>query len=163
MSSTNNTFQSVYPAVTVRVQSVNSAVPSVLFTAVHFFVFASADLIGRQTCSFPRFLAWSSKKILTLSLARTLFIPLLFLCNVHRPVPAIINSDIFYMLLLFAMSYTNGFISCLAALVVVSPERNPRLEGHREDIDIVGALSGTFIVVGLASGALSSFGVVAMV
>ena len=66
------------------------------------------------------------------------------------------------MLILFAMGYTNGHVSCTAMLALSSPERNPGMAGHDEDVDVAAALGYTFTMVGLVAGALSSFGVEAM-
>ena len=67
------------------------------------------------------------------------------------------------MLILFALGYTNGFVTCTAILTVSSPERNPRLQRDYEDVDVAAAMAGTFTMVGLASGALSKFSVKAMI
>ncbi|KAG8218815.1 nucleoside transporter-domain-containing protein [Butyriboletus roseoflavus] len=157
----------VYPATTVRVQPVNPGIHPSLFTAIHFLIFNIGDLVGRYSCTFPRLLVWSAKKILAMSLLRTLFIPLILLCNVHRPtittpVSPIISSDISFMIILLTMGYTNGYVSTLATLAVSSLEHNSRLKGRREDVDVAATLSGFSVTVGLASGALSSFGVQAM-
>lgn len=66
------------------------------------------------------------------------------------------------MIILLAMGYTNGYVSSLALLAVSSLEHNPRLNG-REDVDIAATLGGSFTIVGLALGALSSFSVQAIV
>ncbi|KAG8213954.1 equilibrative nucleoside transporter [Butyriboletus roseoflavus] len=158
----------VFPAITARVQPVNPRIHPLLFTAVHYLVFNIGDLVGRHSCTFPRLLVWSPKKILAMSLSRTLFVPLILLCNVYRPttttpVSPIINSDILFMIILLTMGYTNGFVSSIATLAVSSLEHNPRLEGRREDVDVAATLGGTFAIVGLASGALCSFGVQAMI
>ena len=103
-----------------------------------------------------------------MSLLRTLFIPLILSCNVPRPattlpVSPIISSDVLFMAIMLTMGYTNGFVSSLALLAVSSVEHNPRLNGRREDVDVAATLGGSFVIVGLASGALSSFGVQAMI
>lgn len=67
------------------------------------------------------------------------------------------------MLILLTMGVTNGFVSTLATLAASSLEHNPRLKGRREDVDIAATLGGFFAIVGLATGALSSFGVQAMI
>jgi len=155
----------VYPAITVRVRSVNPGIHPMLFIAVHFLAFNSGDLVGRYICSFPRMVVWSANKILAMSLLRTLFIPLILLCNVHQPATAspFINSDFLYMVVLLAMGYTNGYVSTIATLAAASLEHNPRLEGRREDVDIAATLGGSFIIVGLATGAISSFAVQTMI
>ena len=146
----------------------NPRIHPLLFTAIHFLVFYIGDLLGRYSCSFPRLLVWSGKKILAISLLRTLFIPLLLVCNVDRPatatlVPPIIHSDIVFMIIMLTMGYTYGYVVTMSVLFVSSLEHNPRLEGRREDVDVAATLGGSFEIVGLAVGALSSFGVQAMV
>ncbi|KAF8450333.1 nucleoside transporter-domain-containing protein [Boletus edulis BED1] len=158
----------VYPAITVRVRSVNLGIHPMLFTAIHFLVFNVGDLVGRYACSFPRLIVWSAKKILVMSLLRTLFVPLFLLCNVQQstttiPISPIISSDTLFMVILLAMGYTNGYVSSIALLAVSSLEHNPRLNGRREDVDVAATLGGSFVIVGLASGALSSFGVQSMI
>jgi len=138
----------------------------VLFSAVHFLVFNVGDLVGRRVCAFPRFIVWSAKRILAMSLIRTAFVPLLLLCNVHQPttipIHPIIDSDTLYMLILFVMGCTNGYVSCTAMLALSSHERNPGMAGHQEDVDVAATLGATFMMVGLVAGAISSFGVEAM-
>ncbi|KAG9317629.1 nucleoside transporter-domain-containing protein [Chiua virens] len=151
----------VYPAVTVRVQSVDHIHP-LLFTSLHFLAFNVGDLIGRWSCSFPCLVVWSGRKILVMSLLRTLFIPLILLCNFHPSstvplVSPLINSDIFYMIILLALGYTTGYVVSLSMLAVSSLAHNPRLEGRHEDVDVAATLGGSFMNVGLAAGALSSF------
>ncbi|KAF9247133.1 nucleoside transporter-domain-containing protein [Melanogaster broomeanus] len=154
----------VFPAITVTVRPTNSNVHPMLFTAVHFLTFNVGDLVGRYSCSFSRLIVWSANKILAMSLLRTLFIPLLLLCNVQRPAgtlpaPPIISSDILFMLILLAMGYTNGYVSSLGMLAASSLEHNPRLKGRREDVDVAATVGGSFIMAGLAVGAFLSFGV----
>ena len=148
----------------------NLGIHPLLFTAVHFLVFSIGDLVGRSSCSFPRVIVWSGKKILAMSLLRTLFIPLILLCNVDRPatnppIPPIIpfDIDIRFMIIILIMGYTTGYVATLALLAVSSLEHNPKLKGRREDVDVAATLGGSFIILGLALGALSSFGVQAMI
>ena len=144
----------------------NLGIHPLLFTAIHFLVFSIGDLVGRCSGSFPRLAVWSGKKILAMSLLRTLFIPLILLCNVERPattpVPSIIHSDILFMIIMLTIGYTNGYVVALAVFAASSLEHNPRLKGRREDVDVAATLAGSFIILGLALGSLSSFGVQAM-
>ena len=75
----------------------------------------------------------------------------------------IIHSDVLFMVIMLAMGYTTGHVSTLALLAVSSVEHNPALKGRREDVDVAAMLGGFFIMLGLAVGSLSSFGVQAMV
>lgn len=123
--------------------------------------------VGQYSCSFPRLVVWSGKKILAMSLLRTLFIPLLLLCNAERTattsVPLAIRSDILFMIIVLIMGYTTGYLSTAALLAVSSLEHNPRLKGRREDVDVAATLGGSCMILGLAFGALSSFGVQVMI
>jgi equilibrative nucleoside transporter 1/2/3 len=103
-----------------------------------------------------------------MSLLRTLFIPLILLCNIDRPattslLPSIIHSDFLFMIIMLTMGYTAGYVMSLGLLTVSSLEHNPRLKGRREDVDVAATLGGSFVILGLALGALLSFGVQAMI
>ncbi|KAN0081526.1 Nucleoside transporter domain containing protein [Tylopilus felleus] len=157
----------IYPVVTARVRPVNPHFHPMLFTAVHFLVMNTGGFIGQYSCSFPCLRVWSGKKILAMSLLRTVFIPLVLFCNVERrvtsPVPSIIHSDILFMLIMLIMGYSTGYVAALTVLAVSSLEHNPRLEGRREDVDVAAALYGSCMILGLALGSLSSFGVLALI
>ena len=159
--------QAIYPVVTARVRPVNPHFHPMLFTAVHFLVMNTGGFIGQYSCSFPCLRVWSGKKILVMSLLRTVFIPLVLFCNVERrvtsPVPSIIHSDILFMLIMLIMGYSTGYVAALTVLAVSSLEHNPRLEGRREDVDVAAALYGSCMILGLALGSLSSFGVLALI
>ncbi|KDQ20016.1 hypothetical protein BOTBODRAFT_384349 [Botryobasidium botryosum FD-172 SS1] len=85
------TSMAVWPAITISIASVNWGPSSSLFfspslfISFHFFLTTISKWIGTILASFPRFTVWSSRKILYISLARTIFIPLLLLCNIQRP------------------------------------------------------------------------------
>lgn len=134
-----------------------------LFTSVHFLVFGFGDFVGRFICSFPRLLVWSAKRLLVLSLSRTLFIVLFLLCNVQRPqsspIPAvpIINSDFMFMLILLMFGLSNGYVSSLCMMSAPSLEHNPRLRGKREDVDVAATVSQFCLVGGLVLGSIASF------
>jgi equilibrative nucleoside transporter 1/2/3 len=103
-----------------------------------------------------------------MSLLRTLFIPLILLCNTDRPATtspptSIIHSDMLFMIIVLTMGYTTGYVISQGLLSVSSLEHNPRLKGRREDVDVAATLGGSCMMLGLALGALSSFGVQAMI
>src|SRR6266404_2954185 len=100
--------QSVFPAITMSIVPTDPAIHPLLFSSFHFLVFNVGDWFGRYLCSIPRLLIWSARRLLFLALARTLFIPLFLACNLHHDssspsTPPLINSDVLYMLLLFAL------------------------------------------------------------
>ena len=149
----------------------NPGIHPLLFTTVHFLDLNIGDLLGRWSPSFLALLVWSGKKILAMSLLRTLFIPLILSssCNVDRPgttpILPIIHSDIVFMIIILTLGYTCGYVLSLALLALSSPslEHNPRLKGCREDVDVAATLGGSFLVLGLTLGSLSSFGIQAMI
>lgn len=135
-----------------------------LFSAIHFLVFNVGDFLGRHLCSFPRLLIWSARRLLSLSLARTLFIPIFLLCNIQRGntstiSSAIISSDILYMLILLAFGVSNGYVSSLFMMSASSIEHNPYLRSHPEDVDTAATLASFFLIGGLVIGSFGSFAV----
>jgi equilibrative nucleoside transporter 1/2/3 len=154
----------VYPPITTSIQPTNPTTHPLLFSAVHFLVFNFGDLLGRYICSFQIFLIWSSKRLLTLSLARTLFIPLFLMCNVQRGSSTvtynpIISSDFLFMGILFAFGWSNGYVSSLCMMAAPSLEHNPRLKGRVEDVDVAATVASFCLVGGLAVGSIASFAV----
>jgi len=159
---------SVFPTITISIAPTNPAIHPLLFTSFHFLVFNVGDWFGRYLCSFSRLLIWCARRILLLSLARTLFIPLFLACNLHRDssspsTPPLINSDVFYMLLLFAFGVTNGYVSSLCQIAAPSLEHNPRLKGRKEDVDLAAPITSFCVVGGLVIGSILSFIVRAIV
>jgi len=139
-----------------------------LFSAVHFLVFNIGDLSGRYLCSFPRLLVWSANRLLTMSISRTFFILLFLMCNIQRPSsdvhsPPIISSDILYMLILLAFGVSNGYVASMCMISVTSLEHNPRLNGRRDDVDVVATVATFCTVGGIAMGSFGSFAVRAAV
>ncbi|KAG2148127.1 nucleoside transporter-domain-containing protein [Suillus clintonianus] len=155
----------VYPAITVTIKPTNTNTHPLLFSAVHFLVFSSGDLLGRHMCSFPKLIIWSARRVLALSLLRTLFIPMFLLCNVEHslPVAPFISSDLLYMLLMCALGVSNGYVSTLCMLGAPSLEHNKRLRGRQEDIDVASTVAAFCLIVGLAVGGFASFGVRAVI
>lgn len=145
-------------------QSTNPGTHPLLFSAVHFLVFGSGDFLGRYLCSVPRLLVWSGRRLLTLSLARTCFVPLFLLCNVQRPstlsaaASPFINSDFIFMLIMLAFGVSNGYVSSLCMMAAPSLEHNPRLS-RRDDIDVAATVASFCLVGGLALGSIASFAV----
>lgn len=142
----------------------NPATHPLLFSAVHFLVFNVGDFFGRYVCSFPRFLIWSARRLLTLSLARTLFIPIFLMCNIQQSTSpsassAIISSDFLYMVILLLFGFSNGYVSSLCMIAAPSVEHNPRLKGRVEDVDVAATVASFCLVGGLAIGSFASFAV----
>ncbi|KAH9482484.1 Equilibrative nucleoside transporter 1 [Psilocybe cubensis] len=154
----------VYPPITTSVQPTNPSTHPLLFSAFHFLVFNVGDFLGRYICSFPIFLIWSARRLLALSLSRTLFIPLFLMCNIQRgPTAAvtspIINSDLMFMIILFLFGWSNGYLSSLCMMSAPSLEHNPRLKGRAEDVDVAATVASFCLVGGLSIGSIMSFAV----
>ncbi|KAK7471010.1 hypothetical protein VKT23_002424 [Stygiomarasmius scandens] len=153
----------VFPPITATIQPTNPDVHPLLFTSVHFLMFGVGDFIGRSLCSIPKLLIWSSRKLLTMSFARTIFIVLFLLCNVQRPssspIPSapIINSDMMFMLILLAFGISNGYVSTMGLMSASSLEHNPRLKGRVELVDVAATVSQFCLVGGLVLGSIASF------
>ncbi|KAG8702381.1 hypothetical protein FRC08_003529 [Ceratobasidium sp. 394] len=163
----------LFPAITTSIVSVNSPTHSsifnpLIFSALHFLNFNLADLVGRALTSFKSISPTSNKSLLVYSLARTAFIPLVLLCNVqhkphfnlidkiqpgHKPY---INSDILYMLILFAFGVTNGHASTLVLMAAPSKVLNPRLELYESKT--AARIAQFCLVGGLVVGSAASFG-----
>ncbi|KAG7096658.1 hypothetical protein E1B28_004073 [Marasmius oreades] len=151
----------VFPPITVSVKPTNPNIHPLLFTSVHFLVFGVGDFFSRYLCSFPRLLVWSARKLLALSLARTVFVVLFLMCNINRPStsPPLINSDFLFMLILFAFGVSNGYVCSMCLMAAPSLEHNPRLKGKQEDIDVAATIAQFCLVGGLAVGSMASFAV----
>ncbi|KAF5333692.1 hypothetical protein D9611_002270 [Ephemerocybe angulata] len=155
---------SVYPPITLSVQPTNPATHPLLFSAIHFLVFNLGDFLGRYACSFPFMMVWSGSRILAISFARVLFIPLFLLCNVQRPssadpTPPFINSDIAFFCILFTFGWSNGWVSSLCMMAAPSVEHNPKLKGRVADVDVAATVASFCLVAGLVLGSMASFAV----
>ncbi|KAJ7638488.1 nucleoside transporter-domain-containing protein [Roridomyces roridus] len=157
----------VFPAITTSITPTNPNTHPLLFSAIHFLVFNLGDFGGRSLCSIPRLAIWSDKRLLALSLARTLFIPIFLLCNLQRPstggAPPLINSDFVFMCILFAFGVSNGYVSSLCMMSAPSLEHNPRLQGRRQDVDVAATVASFCLVGGLVLGSFLSFWIRSMV
>jgi equilibrative nucleoside transporter 1/2/3 len=102
---------------------------------------------------------WSQHKVLIISLARVIFIPLFMMCNIAGSVNPIISSDWLFMLILLACGLSCGYVSTMCIMSAASLEHNPRLKGKKEDVDVAATVASFFLVGGLAVGALMSFAV----
>ncbi|KAF8708987.1 Nucleoside transporter, partial [Rhizoctonia solani] len=161
----------MFPAITTSILPINSSEESIvfnpfIFSALHFLNFNVADLIGRALASFKPISPTSNVRLLLYSLSRTIFIPLLLLCNVrHKPTfesvvdassKPIINSDIAYMFILFAFGVTNGHVSTLVLMAAPSKLMNPNLELYESKT--AARVAQFCLVGGLVAGSAASFG-----
>ncbi|KDQ15791.1 hypothetical protein BOTBODRAFT_130479 [Botryobasidium botryosum FD-172 SS1] len=165
-------ISAVFPPITSAILSVNPISGGVffsptLFNYFHFLVFNTADYMGRLICSHPRLITWSHKKLLRLSLARTVFIPLLLLCNFQRPgntsqhTPPFINSDFAYLLILAAFGVSHGYLMSLCMMAASSPKHNPRIRS--DQASPAATVAQFFTMGGFTLGSFASFGVAGVV
>jgi len=164
---------SVFPPITASIQSTQGTgrtargiFSPILFTALHFLLFNVGDYCGRTLCSFPRFVIWDRRKLLSLSVARTIFIPLFLACNIQTngspPTDApLINSDVIYLSILLMFGMSNGYVATTCMMAASSIVNNDRL--RREEADTAATVAQLFLISGLALGSLTSFGVRALV
>jgi equilibrative nucleoside transporter 1/2/3 len=119
------------------------------FIPLGFFFWNLGDLGGRASAlSLP--CRDRPTVLFAVSIARTLFLPLYALCNIHGR-GAIVNSDIFYLLFVqFPYGLTNGWLAsnCMMAAGEWVDE------GERE---ASGGFMGLCLIAGLTFGSLLSF------
>lgn len=147
----------VFPVFTAKIESVHSGTnrsrlfePSV-FIPIGFLAWNTGDLIGRMLVLNPRIsLMHRPRALFVFAAARSGFIVLYLLCNIHGR-GAVIQSDFFYIFivqLLFGVS--NGYLgsSCMiGASQWVSPEEQ----------EPAGGFMVVMLVGGLTFGSLMSF------
>jgi equilibrative nucleoside transporter 1/2/3 len=151
------TITMFFPVFTQQITSTRpaSTAPRILqpacFIPLAFLFWNTGDLAGRLLTLIPSLtlVRWP-KIVFVASLARALFIPLYFLCNVHGN-GAVVASDAFYLVavqLLFGL--TNGYLGSTCMM------------GAGEWVDVeereaAGGFMGLMLVGGLTVGSLLSF------
>jgi len=140
----------IFPVFSVSIKSV-SGVESAIFIPMAFLLWNIGDLFGRlSTLWKPISLTHYPFALFCLAMARLLFVPLYFLCNIKGK-GAIINSDFFYLVIVqFLFGLTNGYLGseCMmgAGEWVLAEER-----------EAAGGFMGLMLVGGLTVGSLLSF------
>ncbi|KAI0408554.1 putative nucleoside transporter protein [Xylaria palmicola] len=144
-----------FPVLTPKILSVtppeeaNSLLQPAVFIPLGFFFWNLGDLIGRST---PLLLSLRHRPVVLFvcSVARLLFLPLYFLCNIHGR-GAVVNSDLFYLLLVqFPFGVTNGWLAsdCMMAA-------GEWVDEHEREA--AGGFMALCLVAGLSAGSLLSF------
>ncbi|CAO3668133.1 unnamed protein product [Rhizopus stolonifer] len=134
-----------------------------IFIAFHFLLFNVGDWVGRVMPLSNRLQVFKVKSLISLSLLRTVFIPLFLVCNVivssERYLPALIQSDLVYFLIVWLFAVSNGWVGSLAMMAA------PQLESIKSGAEksMVGSVMSFSLVLGLAIGGLLSFGVREMI
>ncbi|GAA5852551.1 hypothetical protein JCM5353_002900 [Sporobolomyces roseus] len=154
---------SVFPSITSSILSVKTGQSDAailqrpeLFVPLGFAVFAAGDWCGRILPQWEK-LAWTNwKGLMACSVARFVFIPLFLMCNQQAGggQHTIIKSDWAYILIMFAFSSSNGYLSTLIMLASVV---EPSLEA--DEVDIAATCLAFYLTAGLAGGSLVSFAV----
>jgi len=146
-----------FPVFTQQITSTRpaSTAPRILqpscFIPLAFLFWNTGDLAGRLLTLIPtlKLVRWP-KTVFVASLARALFIPLYFLCNIHGK-GAVVASDAFYLVVVqFLFGLTNGYLGSTCMM------------GAGEWVDVeereaAGGFMGLMLVGGLTVGSLLSF------
>ncbi|CAE6501631.1 unnamed protein product [Rhizoctonia solani] len=141
----------VFPAITTRIEPVDSRTNPLVFNALHFLVFNVADLIGRAMVSMELFPSGDAA-LAFYSLARTVFVPAFMVCNAVGHWPTLITSDLAYMLVLFAFGVTCGHLTTLA-LISAAQDPDPEVSGRETRV------AQFWMMLGYVVGGIASFGI----
>ncbi|KAI0440479.1 putative nucleoside transporter protein [Xylaria telfairii] len=144
-----------FPVLTPKILSVtpseeaSALLQPAVFIPLGFFFWNLGDLIGR---SVPLVMSLRHRPVALFSfgVARSAFLPLYFLCNIHGR-GAVINSDLFYLLLVqLPFGVTNGWLAsdCMMAA-------GEWVDEHEREAS--GGFMGLCLVAGLSAGSLLSF------
>jgi equilibrative nucleoside transporter 1/2/3 len=124
-----------------------------LYVPFFFLLFNLFDLIGRVTGGATQPL-FTSKNVWMAALARTVFVPLFLLCNVsNSQLPVLFKSDIFPIVFMAFMAFSNGYTASLCMMMGASAV-------SVQDAPIAGTIMILSLTVGLFMGAAVSFLVV---
>ncbi|TGJ86115.1 hypothetical protein E0Z10_g2641 [Xylaria hypoxylon] len=144
-----------FPVFTPKILSVtpsgdgNALLQPAVFIPLGFFFWNFGDLIGR---TMPLVLSLRRRPVVLFSfaIARSAFLPLYLLCNIHGR-GAVVNSDLFYLLLVqLPFGLTSGWLAsdCMMAAGEWVDENEREASG---------GFMGLCLVAGLAAGSLLSF------
>ncbi|ORY69526.1 nucleoside transporter [Pseudomassariella vexata] len=144
-----------FPIFTPKILSVTppeeagSLLQPAAFIPLGFFFWNLGDLGGRSSSLILPYKGRPAV-LFAVSLARTLFLPLYALCNIHGK-GAVIRSDVFYLLLVqFPFGLTNGWLASNCMMAAGEWVDEGELEAS-------GGFMGLCLVAGLAFGSLLSF------
>ncbi|KAI1429315.1 putative nucleoside transporter protein [Xylaria sp. FL1777] len=149
------TLTMFFPVFTPKILSVtpssdgNALLQPAVFIPLGFFFWNFGDLIGR---SVPLIISLRHRPIalFSFSIARSVFLPLYLLCNLHGR-GAVVNSDLFYLLLVqLPFGLTNGWLAsdCMMAAGEWVDENEREASG---------AFMSLCLTAGLTAGSLLSF------
>ncbi|KAF2420303.1 nucleoside transporter-like protein family [Tothia fuscella] len=145
-----------YPVLTQQILSLHpvETAPALLrpasFIPLAFFFWNLGDFFGRLLTAYPPIrLSHRPKLVFLLAIARVVFIPLYYLCNVGGK-GAVVGSDVFYLGLELLFGITNGYIGSTCMMGVVEYV-------DVEEREAAGGFMGLMLVAGLTTGSLLSF------
>jgi equilibrative nucleoside transporter 1/2/3 len=148
-----------FPVFTGRIASVRDPSTSprlfqpATFIPLGFFFWNLGDLIGRTGPALPSLrLTHRPRIIFCLSVARLVFIPMYFLCNISGR-GAIVKSDFFYLFVVqLSFGLTNGYLgsSCMMGFAEWV---------ETDELEAAGSFMSLALVGGLAAGSFLSFAV----
>lgn len=153
----------IFPVFASTVDSTNSNLSHVFFRRKIFIPFIYliwnlGDLLGRVFCGTSKsaIIIRSPRRLLTYAICRLVFIPLFLTCNVNTSSSpgksnAIINSDLWYMLLQFLFGLSNGQL-CTSCFMIVGNNCD-----SDEEKEAAGGFTTVFLSTGLAFGSLFSY------
>ncbi|ODQ64300.1 hypothetical protein NADFUDRAFT_47533 [Nadsonia fulvescens var. elongata DSM 6958] len=120
-----------------------------LFVPLAFLVWNLGDLTGRSLCAIQSLVVRKPRSMVAYGLLRFVFIIFLLMCNV-RDRGAMVDSDVFYLMVLFMFGVTSGHLSSSCMMMAASfvPD------GVKE---AAGGFMILCLSVGLALGSVFSF------
>ncbi|KAK6456675.1 nucleoside transporter-domain-containing protein [Scheffersomyces xylosifermentans] len=129
-----------------------------IFIPFIYLIWNLGDLLGRILCGFPRLkmLITNPKTLLVYSISRLIFIPLFWTCNIHpysaaNKSSALINSDLWYILLQLLFGISNGQL-CTSCFMIVGDYCD-----NDDEKEAAGGFTTVFLSVGLAVGSVLSY------
>ncbi|GFG40730.1 hypothetical protein Cfor_04914, partial [Coptotermes formosanus] len=152
----------MYPAVTVLVNSTGrgNSKPwndTYFVPVVGYLIFSTCDYVGRILAGL---LQWPQNKgwiVAVLSVLRIAFIPLLLLCNAQprHHLPVLMNSDLYYILIIVLFGLSNGYLANIALICV------PKMVDYSEQ-ETASSMIAAFVGIGLACGSALSLVMVSL-
>ncbi|KAK9897583.1 hypothetical protein P389DRAFT_58669 [Cystobasidium minutum MCA 4210] len=151
----------LFPSITSLIRSVNDNGPnespatnSLLWLYLGFVIFNTSDWIGRALPGFAKLIFTNKHKLIMATVARTVFIPLMLLCNIARSTGSsspVINSDLAYLTILAIFGISNGYLTSLLMMRAIT-EKNL----HPEEVDVASSIMLIYLTLGLVLGSLLS-------
>ncbi|GMM38491.1 nucleoside transmembrane transporter [Saccharomycopsis crataegensis] len=165
----------IFPVFASNIESVNKPAGEDISNGIHFsnsnifiplafMVWNIGDLVGRVVCGYEFFQIHNEKAMLIYSIARSLFIPFLFMCNLNDSASSsnnhgspLLNSDVVYLFIQFMYGATNGHL-CSNCFMNVGPKFTKDQEKKA-----AGGFTTVFLSIGLAVGSVCSYIFVALI